>query len=87
MTALKNSIESFNSRLHQSEERINELEIRSLEMLYSEEWGFLGGSVVKYLPANAGDACWIAWSGRSSGVGNGNSLQYSYLESSMDRGY
>ena len=55
-------------------------------MLYSEEWGFLGGSVVKYPPANAGDACWIPGSGRASGVGNGSSFQYSCLESSMARG-
>ena len=26
------------------------------------------------------------WSGRSPGEGNGNSLQYSYLENLMDRG-
>ena len=45
--------------------------------------------VVKSLPANAGDARdWgsIAGSGRSPGVGNGNLLQDSCLENSMDRG-
>ena len=39
--------------------------------------------VVKNLPANAGDArhmSSIPGSGRSSGVGNGNPLQYSCLE-------
>ena len=38
-------------------------------------------------PANAGDTDVgsIPWSGRSLGVGNGNSLQYSCLGSSMDR--
>ena len=43
--------------------------------------------MVKNLPANAGDirdASLIPESGRSSGVGNGNPLQYSCL--SMDRG-
>ena len=38
---------------------------------------------VKKLPANAGDtrdAGWIPGSGRSSGEGNGNPLQYSCLE-------
>ena len=44
-----------------------------------------GGTVVKNLPANAGDKGWISESGRSLGVGNGNPL-FSYLENSMDRG-
>ena len=47
-----------------------------------------GGSVVKYLPENAGDARdagSIAELGRSPGVGNGNPLQYSSMENSMDR--
>ena len=42
--------------------------------------------VVKNLPANAGDAGLIPGLGRSLGGGNGNPLQYSYLENSMDRG-
>ena len=48
--------------------------------------GFPGGSVAKNLPANAGDASLIPGWGRSPGGGNGNPLQYSYLENSMDRG-
>jgi len=39
--------------------------------------GFLGGTVVKNLPAHAGDSAdsvLIPGSGRSSGVGNGNPL-------------
>ena len=48
--------------------------------------GFLGASVVKNAPANAGDAGLIPGSGRSSGEGNGNSLQYSCLGNPMDRG-
>ena len=51
--------------------------------------GFPGGSVVKNPPANAGDAgdsVSISGSGRSPGGGNGNPLQYSYLENPMDRG-
>ena len=47
--------------------------------------GFPGGAVVKNLPANARDAGLIPGSGRSPGVGNGNSLWYSYLENFMDR--
>ena len=49
---------------------------------------FPGGSVVKNLPANArdaGDKDLILGSGRSPEVGNGNPLQYSCLENSMDR--
>ena len=45
--------------------------------------------MVKNLPANAGDtrnAGLIPGSGRPPGVGNGNPLQYSCLESSIDRG-
>ena len=51
--------------------------------------GFSGGSVVKNLPVHAGDSGdmgLIPGSGRSPGVGNGNPLQYSYLENSVDRG-
>ena len=45
--------------------------------------------VVKNRPASAGDtrdASSVPGSGRSPGVGNGNPLQYSCLENSMDRG-
>ena len=51
--------------------------------------GFPGGTVVKNLPANAGDAGdtgRIPGWGRSPGGGNGNPLKYSCLESSMDKG-
>ena len=45
--------------------------------------------MVKNLPANAGDIRDVGLmpgSGRSSGVGNDSSLQYSCLENPMDRG-
>ena len=45
--------------------------------------------MVKNLPADAGDTgdvCLIPEMGRFPGVGNGNPLQYSCLENSMDRG-
>ena len=51
--------------------------------------GFPGGSVDKNPPANAGDAkdmSSIPGLGRSPGEGNGNPLQYSFLENPMDRG-
>ena len=44
---------------------------------------FPGGTVVKNLPANAGDPDSRA---RSPREGNSNPLQYSYLENPMDRG-
>ena len=52
--------------------------------LYSLD--FPGGSVVKNQLANAGDMGSIHGSGRSLGEGNGNPLQYSSLENSMNRG-
>ena len=51
--------------------------------------GFPGGSVVKNLPAKAGDTgdvCLIPGWGRPPEKENGNPLQYSCLENSMDRG-
>ena len=47
--------------------------------------GFPGGSVVKNLPANVGDACSIPALGRSPGGGHGNPFQYPCLENPMDR--
>ena len=43
-------------------------------------------SVVKSLPANAGDAGSIPGLGRSPGEGNGNPLQYSCLGNPMEKG-
>ena len=48
--------------------------------------GFLGGSVVKDLPAKAGDEGSIPGSGKSPGGGHGNPLLYSCLENPMDKG-
>ena len=45
-----------------------------------------GGSDGKASVYNAGDPGSIPGSGRSSGEGNGNPLQYSCLENPMDRG-
>ena len=47
---------------------------------------FPGGSVVKNPPANVGDVSSIPGSGKSPGKGNGNPLQQSCLENSMDGG-
>ena len=51
--------------------------------------GFIGGSVVKNPPANAGDTrdvCLIPGWGRTLGEGNGNPLKYSCLGNPMDKG-
>ena len=57
--------------------------------LYNFFFFFLMGFAVtqwwKNPPANAGDASPISGSGRSSGIGNGNPLQYSCLDNPMDR--
>ena len=48
--------------------------------------GFPGGSVVENLPADAGDADSIPVLERSPGEGNGNPLQHTYLENTVNRG-
>ena len=48
--------------------------------------GFPGGSNSKESACNVGDLGSIPGLGRSPGGGNGNPLQYSCLENSMDRG-
>ena len=55
-----------------------------MDMFVSQ--GFPGGSVVKNLPVNTGDAGSIPGSGRSPGKGNANPLQYSCLGNPMDGG-
>ena len=47
---------------------------------------FPGGSDGKESACSVGDLGFIPGSGRSLGVGNGNPLQYSCLENSMDKG-
>ena len=49
-------------------------------------WDSLVAQMVKRLPCNAGRAGLIPGWGRSPGEGNGNPLQYSCLENSMDGG-
>ena len=59
------------------------------ELIKITQLGLPGGRVVKNLPANAGDIgdmSSISGSGRFPGTGNGNPLQCSCLENSMDRG-
>ena len=48
--------------------------------------GFSGSSVIKNLPAKAGDAGLVPGLGGFPGGRNGTPLQYSCLENPMDRG-
>ena len=57
-----------------------------LSICHQPLWGFPGGSDGKESACNVGDPGSIPRLGRSHGEGNGNSLQYSCLENSMDRG-
>ena len=74
--------------------RLSEIH-RSVFRFHFRKYGIIktvsykGGSVVKNLLVNTGDAGdpgSDSRSGRSPGEGNGNPLQYSCLENSMDRG-
>ena len=63
--------------------------IRTGEFIINSQRALPGDLVVKNLPANAGDtgdAGLIPESGRCPREGNGNLLQYSCQENSMDRG-
>ena len=64
-------------------DRVNPLVHRLLH--FSLVIFFPGGSDSKESACNAGDLGSIPGSGRSPGEGNGNPLQYSSLENSMDR--
>ena len=57
-----------------------------LAQVYSPGGGFPGGSNNKESACNAGDMGSILGSGKSSGGGYGNPLQYSCLENPMDKG-
>ena len=60
----------------------------SLKEIKMKSWKVIGGSVVKNLPASAGDARdtnSIPQSGRSPEEGHGNPLQHPCPENPMDR--
>ena len=59
---------------------------KSIWSIIMDILGFPGSSDGKESACNAGDPDSISGSGRSSGEKNGNPLQYSSLENSMDRG-
>ena len=60
----------------------------SFTLVHTPLWGLPDGTMVRNLPANEGDRgdkdliCGLE---KSPGVGNGNTLQYTCLENSMDR--
>jgi len=54
--------------------------------IYGKDWHLPHGTVVKNLPASAGDVGLILGSGRSPGEGNGNPLKYFCLGNPMDTG-
>ena len=55
-------------------------------IMYTFFRDFPGGSDIKASAYNAGDPGSIPGSGKSSGEGNGNPLQYSCLDNPMDGG-
>ena len=57
-----------------------------IKMVQYYTLGFPDGPDSKESTCNAGDLGLIPVSERSPGEGNGNPLQYSFLENSMDRG-
>ena len=59
--------------------------VSSKRRCLSRSLGFPGGSDGKESACNVGDLVWIPWSGRSPEERNGNLLQHSCLENSMDR--
>ena len=63
------------------------LSLSAMEIVIIGSWplGFPSGSVVKNLPANAGDTGSIPGS-RSPGGGDDNPLQYSCLENPVEKG-
>ena len=58
----------------------------SVKVYYRVRLGAPGGSDGKESACNAGDLGSIPGSGKSLGEGNGNPLQCSYLENTMDGG-
>ena len=92
-SGLENSMNCIGHGVAKSRTRLSDFHFGTFTIIYSEspgrDRGFPGGSVVKNLLANAGNARDVGsisgW-GRSPEGGNGNPLQYSCLENPMNRG-
>ena len=88
-SCLENSVDrgTWRDTVHRVTEELDMTEQLTLSLSLSTIYlGFPGGAAVKNLPANKVDQGSIPGSGRSPGEGNGNPLQYSCLENSVDRG-
>ena len=92
LSYIKDAKEEFISRAGLSSEEVEMLlhhHNMTFETISWSNSGFPGGAAVKNPPANAGDSRdmgSVPGSGRSSGGGNGNLLQYSCPGNLMDRG-
>ena len=88
LSYIKDAKEEFISRAGLSSEEVEMLlhhHNMTFETISWSNSGFPGGAAVKNPPANAGDSRdmgSVPGSGRSSGGGNGNLLQYSFLKKS-----
>ena len=80
--SLENITEVFRTKEH-NRDTDTDIDIHIYICIYM---GFLGGSDGKASARTAGGPGLIPRSGRSPGEGNGNPLQYSCLENSMDGG-
>ena len=81
-----NMVSAIKSCMHYSDSVTLSFGGKPLYFFYIPFNAIPGGSVVKNPTANAGDAGLVARLGGSPGEGKGNPLQYSGLESPMDRG-
>ena len=84
-TRLKQLSSSSSSSILPSAEFKKVWMLTKLDCIQGLKWGFPGGSDGKESACNAGDPGSITRLRRSPGEGNGNPLQYSYLENPMDR--
>ena len=75
----------YQTHSHNLHFRITRLEFNNRKILPDPK-GFPGGSEVKASAWNVGDPGSIPGLARSPGEGNGNPLQYSYLENPMEGG-
>ena len=75
----------YQTHSHNLHFRITRLEFNNRKILPDPQ-GFPGGSEVKASAWNVGDPGSIPGLARSPGEGNGNPLQYSYLENPMEGG-
>ena len=92
-SGLRNSVLEENTRLSKlSDGKKNRIlgisftRVEKQRQVIMKLLGFSSGSVGKESASNAGDLGSIPGQGRCPGEGNGNPLQYSCLENSIDRG-